>query len=57
MRSVSPLVWRKAAALSQSSTAALVGTHPDYWGYVQELTSVSGFVAETVAKMKGEGRR
>ncbi|WP_328857961.1 hypothetical protein OG579_02575 [Williamsia herbipolensis] len=46
-----------AAARVERATAALVGTHPDYWGYVQELTSVSGFVAETVAKMKGEGRR
>ncbi|MGJ0121163.1 hypothetical protein ACQ7HM_18315 [Williamsia sp. MIQD14] len=46
-----------AAARVDRATAALVGTHPDYWGYVQELTSVAGFVAETVTKMKGEGRR
>ncbi|MGU3294648.1 hypothetical protein [Williamsia sp. M5A3_1d] len=46
-----------AAARVERATAALVGTHPDYWGYVQELTSVATFVAETVAKMKGEARR
>ena len=32
--------------------AGLVGAHPDYWGFVQELTSVADFVTDVVAKMK-----
>lgn len=38
------------------ATAALTGTHPDYWSYLQDLNSISGFITGVVDRMRGSAR-
>ena len=39
------------------AVAALTGRHPDYWGYLVDLRTISDFVTGVVNKMKDEARR
>ncbi|HEY9316146.1 hypothetical protein [Williamsia sp.] len=39
------------------AVAALTGRHPDYWGYLVDLRTISDFVTGVVSKMKDEARR
>ncbi len=38
------------------AAADLVGTHPDYWSYLQTLKSVDGFVRNVIDRVRGEAR-
>ncbi|WP_072805042.1 hypothetical protein [Rhodococcoides yunnanense] len=35
---------------------ALTGTHPDYWSYLQDLDSISHFIAGVIDRMRGSAR-
>jgi hypothetical protein len=39
------------------AVAALTGRHPDFWGYLVDLRTISDFVTGVVSKMKDEARR
>jgi hypothetical protein len=43
------------ARIERASTA-LTGTHPDYWSYVQDLDSISGFIAGVIDRMRASAR-
>lgn len=36
--------------------AALTGTHPDYWSYLQDLNSISNFITGVIDRMRGSAR-
>lgn len=36
--------------------AALTGTHPDYWSYIQDLDSISRFITGVIDRMRGSAR-
>ncbi|MDJ0393626.1 hypothetical protein QMK17_09820 [Rhodococcus sp. G-MC3] len=38
------------------ANAALTGTHPDYWSYLQDLESISGFINGVIDRMRGSAR-
>ncbi|OZD12119.1 hypothetical protein CH253_25860 [Rhodococcus sp. 06-156-3C] len=38
------------------ATATLTGTHPDYWSYLQDLRSISGFISGVIDRMRGSAR-
>lgn len=39
------------------AVAGLGGRHPDYWGYLVDLRTISDFITGVVSKMKDEARR
>ncbi|NIL78836.1 hypothetical protein RhoFasB10_05021 [Rhodococcus sp. B10] len=43
------------ARIERASTA-LTGTHPDYWSYLQDLDSISGFIAGVIDRMRASAR-
>ncbi len=38
------------------ANAALTGTHPDYWSYLQDLDSISSFITGVIDRMRGSAR-
>ena len=38
------------------ASAALTGTHPDYWSYLQDLDSISAFITGVVDRMRASAR-
>lgn len=38
------------------ANAALTGAHPDYWSYLQDLKSISGFITGVIDRMRGSAR-
>lgn len=40
------------ARIDRASTA-LTGTHPDYWSYLQDLNTISDFIARVIERMRG----
>lgn len=40
----------------ERASAALSGTHPDYWSYLQDLNTISGFISGVVDRMRSSAR-